>query len=201
VARVNKSKYAILGVLSMGPRTGYEIRQFIAASLANFWNESYGQIYPILNGLVAEGLASRETRSGDGARTRHVYTLTPAGEQELRAWLSTPADHEVGRVEVLLKLFFGWQVPMPHNLEQVAQLRARQEELLATYAGIASYLSEARSHESGYPYWLLTISYGQHVARALLDWCDEAHARLEVLTHDRETHEPVDPGKTKEEVQ
>jgi PadR family transcriptional regulator, regulatory protein AphA len=181
VARVNKSRYAVMGVLSMGPKTGYEIRQIIAAILANFWNESYGQIYPILNGLVAEGLASRETPAGDGGRTRHVYTLTTAGEEELRAWLSTPAEHEVGRVEVLLKLFFGWQVPMAGNLTQVAEFRARQEALLATYAGIAEHLRTNMAQHPGYPYWLLTISYGQHSARALLAWCDEAQTRLQAL--------------------
>jgi PadR family transcriptional regulator AphA len=180
VTRVNKSRYAVLGVLSMGPKTGYEIRQMIAASLANFWHESYGQIYPILNALVDEGLAVRETRQR-GGRTRHVYSLTTAGEQELRSWLRAPVAYDVGRVELLLKLFFGWQVSLVDNLEQLATFRVRQQELLATYAGIEDDLRVRFASHPGLPYWLLTVSYGQHVARALLDWCDLAEARLDDL--------------------
>ena len=48
----NKSKYAIMGMLSMGPMSGYDIKKRFEKSLSYFWNESYGQIYPILRKLA-----------------------------------------------------------------------------------------------------------------------------------------------------
>jgi len=37
---------AILGLLSDGPMTGYEIKQFFRNVIRHFWNVSDGQLYP-----------------------------------------------------------------------------------------------------------------------------------------------------------
>ncbi len=55
---------ALLGLLSLEPMSGYDIRQMISRSIGYFWSESYGQIYPGLKRLAAEGLVVKE----DGAR-------------------------------------------------------------------------------------------------------------------------------------
>ena len=49
--RANTSRHAILGVLGFCPMSGYDVKKLIERSIAHFWNESYGQIYPILNRL------------------------------------------------------------------------------------------------------------------------------------------------------
>src|SRR5260370_28739340 len=89
--RANTSRYAILGGLSLGPRSGYDVKKLIEASIAHFWSESYGQIYPILNRLAAEGLAARRREKQRGKPDRHVYSLTPRGREELQPWLRPPA--------------------------------------------------------------------------------------------------------------
>ncbi len=48
MARENKTKYALLGLLNVCPGSGYDIKKLMEQSTSNFWNESYGQIYPIL---------------------------------------------------------------------------------------------------------------------------------------------------------
>src|SRR5215216_5837443 len=101
--RENKSKYALLGVLSLGPMSGYDIKKTIELSLSNFWSESYGQIYPILKSLVEEGQATITVERQMGKPNRHVYTLTGAGREELEGWLRKPVEYEVGRSEILLK--------------------------------------------------------------------------------------------------
>ena len=183
--RENKSKYAILGILSLGPMTGYEIRKTIEHSLANFWNESYGQIYPILRSLVAEGLATTEMEVQIGKPNRHIHTITESGRAELKRWLAKPVESEVGRVEILLKLFFGWQMSSQENLHKLEEFRDLQQHVLAKYAGIADWLRRDYSDHPGLPYWLMTLSYGQHVSRALLGWCDES---LEKLKSFEESH-------------
>ena len=35
---------ALLGLLSIAPMSGYDIRQLIPWSIGQFWSESYGQI-------------------------------------------------------------------------------------------------------------------------------------------------------------
>jgi len=187
-------------MLSLRPMSGYDIKKTIASSLSNFWNESYGQIYPILRSLVAEGLVTpseatsvagqppdplpgpasiavaRQTR-----QARRVYALTEAGQADLRRWLAKPVAYEVGRSEILLKLFFGSQTSAQQNMRQVAQFRAEQVRLLHEYAAIEEWLEATYADKPGLPYWLMTVSYGQRVSRALTDWSDDTLSRLQAL--------------------
>jgi len=61
----NKSKYAIMGMLSMGPVSGYDIKKRFEESLSYFWNESYGQIYPILKKITQTGACDQIDRETD----------------------------------------------------------------------------------------------------------------------------------------
>lgn len=96
----------ILGMVRMGTRTGYEIKQLVDVSARFFWTTSYGQIYPELKRLEEAGLISGE-HEPTGGRSRTVYSMTPAGEAALDEWL-TSRDELVWelRDEGLLKLFF-----------------------------------------------------------------------------------------------
>jgi DNA-binding PadR family transcriptional regulator len=174
MAKENRSKYALLGLLSWGPMSGYGIKKAVEQSISNFWNESYGQIYPILKRLAAEGLATTSVEKQPGKPDRYVYTLTEKGRKALQCWLRKPAEHEVGRTEFLLKLFFGRQVTMTHNIHHVRQLQALQHRLLRRYDAIEQQLRAEYGNNPDLPYWLLTISYGRHLCQARLHWCDEA---------------------------
>jgi len=57
--KYNRTAYTILGMLSIEPNlsaSGYEIRKAIESTVGYFWGESFGQIYPTLKRLAAEGL-------------------------------------------------------------------------------------------------------------------------------------------------
>jgi len=62
---VNKTRFAVLGLLSIRPMSGYDLKQVIESSTRNFWSESYGQIYPVLRELTAGGLAIRIAEPDD----------------------------------------------------------------------------------------------------------------------------------------
>ena len=49
--RESRSRYAVLGALTIAPMSGYDLRAFFDQSVRFFWNESYGQIYPELRRL------------------------------------------------------------------------------------------------------------------------------------------------------
>jgi len=90
MARENTSRYAVLGMLTRGPRTGYDIRREIYGSVRHFWSESYGQVYPVLHQLVQDGLATVVVEPGVGRPERRVYRLAETGWAELRRWLVQP---------------------------------------------------------------------------------------------------------------
>ena len=55
---INKTRYAILGVLLDGPTSGYEIKSLMGRSTVYFWRESDSTIYPMLKVLAKEGKVS-----------------------------------------------------------------------------------------------------------------------------------------------
>src|SRR2546423_14488649 len=79
----------VLGLLALGPRSGYDIKTVVDRSTRFFWAASYGQIYPELRHLEREGLIEGES-APRGARERRVYRLTVAGRDALTAWLLGP---------------------------------------------------------------------------------------------------------------
>jgi PadR family transcriptional regulator AphA len=182
MARSNKSRYAVLGFLSWRPGSGYDLRRAISESVGNFWNESYGQIYPVLRELEHEGLARRTVEQTAGKPDRHVYTITDAGRNELRRWLEQPCDPHIYRVEVLIKLYFGEQVSVESSLAHVARYRAEHEALLARYQAIREHLLRDFSDDPRLSFWLLTVDCGLRVGRAYTEWCDRAEHELQALS-------------------
>ena len=176
--RTNTSRHAILGVLSFCPMSGYDVKKLIGRSIAHFWNESYGQIYPILNRLATEGLAARRRETQRGKPDRHVYSLTAKGHAELERWLAVPARPEPFRSELLLKLFLGSAGPVADSVAQVEHCRTRQRELLDTYVRIERQLRKELVGHPQLAFSLITLHYGQRRCRATLAWCEETLATL-----------------------
>lgn len=180
----NRTRYAALGALTVEPMSGYDLKRFFEQGVSFFWAESYGQIYPILKQLKAEGLVAdaedqgggAKARAGEGAHPRRaVYAITPAGREALATWLAEPAEPQAGRrLEILLKLFFARQGGPGAAARLVADFRAHHAALLATYAATEARLRADHPDHPDLPFWLLTLSYGQHVSRALVAWCDGA---------------------------
>lgn len=106
MSKENKSKYALLGVLSLGSMSGYDLKKTIEESVGYFWKENYAQIYPMLKVLEHEGLAVGSTEKHEGKPDRRVYTITEHGKEVLKDWLVEPfGGMQVERNELLLKLF------------------------------------------------------------------------------------------------
>lgn len=168
---MNKTRYALLGMLNDAPRTGYMLKQDIETTVGHFWGESYGQIYPILKQLVAEGLAT--VSISDGKPLRKVYAITDAGRSELRRWLVEPiASAQPSRNELLLKLFFGAEVSKEALKGHLVRQREAADAALATFAGIKDAL-QAYEQDPNLPYWLATLRYGERVQEAVRGWADE----------------------------
>jgi DNA-binding PadR family transcriptional regulator len=172
---------AVLGLLSMAPMSGYDMRAMISQSIGHFWSESFGQIYPALKRLTAEGYVERKTERQKGRPDRNVYSLTVKGSERLQEWLMIPAVREVPRNELLLKLFFGSHAPLSASRENVQAFVARQEAAQKVYAGIARDLKRLRAVDPQLPFWLMTVSYGQHYSGALVKWGRETLKQLDAI--------------------
>ena len=172
-------------MLSIRAMSGYDIKKLIETSISNFWSESYGQIYPMLKQLVAEKLLTRTVKKQDGKPDRHVYALTAAGRRELQDWLVEAPLRSVARNELLLKLFFGEEVPAEASLLHLDGFRALHTELVARYQAIESRIKTEHGDNPNAPFWLITVRYGRAESEALLRWCDESAATLKSLSRKR----------------
>lgn len=183
MSKENKSKYALLGILSIGSMSGYDLKKFTEGTTDNFWHENYAQIYPMLKQLVREGLTNCHAEKQEGRPERYVYTLTEKGWQALREWLAEPAERQVERNELLLKLFFGSEIPVSVSIEHIQKFRQLQSELFRKYEAIEAHIKSEHAHNPKLPYWLITSSYGRHIAQALIAWSDETLAMLASLNN------------------
>src|SRR5207244_4313752 len=98
--------YVVLGMLRLGARSGYEIKQAVELSIRFFWTISQAQIYPSLELLERAGLVHGRSEP-QGRRPRRVFEITQAGEAALEDWLRSeePMPFELRDIG-LLKLFF-----------------------------------------------------------------------------------------------
>ena len=149
----NSTANALLGLLSIKPMSGYDLRHFIPESIGHFWSESYGQIYPTLRKMAEEGLVVKRTETQQGKPDRHIYSLSGAGHERLQHWLELPFADEVPRNELLLKMFFGAHASAAVNREHILTYLEKQERDLKTFTNTAAFLrnqhSETRNSPSG----------------------------------------------------
>lgn len=93
---------AILGLVSEGPKTGFELLKDFDAARSVFWPAPQNEVYRVLRQLAGEGLIEEASVGPRGART---YAVTSAGRAELAAWLRAPCDYTL-RYEPMLKAVF-----------------------------------------------------------------------------------------------
>ena len=167
---ISPTGYVVLGMLRLGKRTGYEIKQLVDNSTRFFWAASYGQIYPELKKLEEAGLVRGEADPA-GGRQRRAYELTPEGERALDEWLrdSSAVGVEL-RDAALLKLFFADALP---PAERVAIARAARERHEATVAALQAVEHEKGQTENRMPTEVLRFGLDFHT------WCAERFARME----------------------
>jgi PadR family transcriptional regulator AphA len=174
--------YAMLGMLTICPMSGYEMKQRMAQSIAHFWSESYGQIYPALKQLEKEGLATcKQQKSNTGRPDRQVYAITAKGREVLAAWLREAPKPQPPRSELLLKLFFWSMLPPEEAMKHVEALRDASLREVEEYGAIEAQLQKNHADHPALPYWLITLNFGKHRSQGMHDWAQETLQELKRL--------------------
>jgi DNA-binding PadR family transcriptional regulator len=201
MSKKKKTHYALLGLLSWKPMSGYDIKKLVDIGLSHFWNENYGQIYPTLDLLVKNGLAEKSEDKLSGKRKRNIYRITAKGNETFRAWLMMPSDPPSVRNELQLKFFLSGKLPVTTSRRIIREYRAQQTAVLDEYRASEVALREAiesgeypsevqeilaedikplspkqRSKQCGI--FMLTLRHGILALEARLAWCGEVEAYL-----------------------
>jgi len=174
MGKPTKTKYAILGALSLHPMSGYDIKKWTKEVTGSFWAESPGQIYPTLSHLLQESLITCDHTQGTGKRQRKVYALTTKGLDELKAWLCKPANESVIRDEFLLKIFFGNNMPKRKYIEHLTKQKERMQEKLICFKNIKKNIQTEHKKNKNTIYQLITLKKAFKHIQTEINWCNEA---------------------------
>lgn len=169
--------YVILGMLSVYPSTGYDMKSELEYGGAGYFSAlTFGSIYPRLKALEDDGyIVTVEAEAG--GRRRRAYDLTAKGWLALADWLGEPAAFPIPmRDELLLKMVF-WTGARPDDRETlIAHLRRRREQSTALLDRLG-HLRENFGYVS--EIGMLTLNYMTSRLRAELEWIDASIAQLE----------------------
>ena len=150
------TSYLVLGLLAReGPSTPYELKSLVAATIGHFWTFPHALLYKEPARLVGLGLLSEERELV--GRRRRLFTITAAGREALRAWLTQPARRPTELRDVaLLQLFFS-------DLESTAAtLEIAEEQLALHQRQLAAYEADERLEDR--------LDVGRGISRSLQHW-------------------------------
>lgn len=168
--------YVVLGMLRLGARSGYDVKQMVELSIRFFWTISQAQIYPSLERLERDGLIAGRAEP-QGRRPRRVFTLSSAGEAALGEWL---AQEESLPFELrdtgMLKLFFADALDPTDARTLLRAVRKRSEERLSALRAVQPAAKLVQDQGALYP--LLTLSMGVAYHQAMVEVCEDFEHRL-----------------------
>ena len=167
--------HALLGLISLKPASGYDLRKIFATTPMGIFSDSPGAIYPALARIEAGGLVLGRVDEGAGRRRRKLYRLTTRGAAELRRWLSAAVTREdvAGRTEELM-LRFAFMEPVLGKDGVRAFLEALDAEIEAYLPQLRAHLAAHRA-QMATSAWL-ALEFGIRSYEGQLDWCRAARA-------------------------
>lgn len=168
-----KTRYVLCGLLAEGPQTGYQLKKLIDERFKAFWNESYGQIYPELKGMLKDKWIEIENQQSD-ARRNTTYRITNLGLEELKRWMEIKPEKESVRLEILLKTYFS-SLTSQQTIEQyLVEFKKEHDEDLKQLIKLKQSLIKKKSIQKDL---INVIDFGIKVNEAYLHWCDENLAK------------------------
>ncbi len=147
-------EYIIMGFLREREMSGYQLKQCMAKSTSNFFDASFGSIYPALKRLESRGAVILRDVV-EGGKLKKMYSISHAGTAEFMDWLEKPIEMAKCRPDPLIKLFFYGFLPKEKATANLKLYIAGVEEVLS---GLRQYEPEVKKIADMYQY--STIAYG-----------------------------------------
>ncbi len=171
-------KFPILGFLTEGEATGYDLKNRFQEGVGFFYRVSDGSIYPALKKLASDGLVTLRNEA-QGRRTRKVYAITAKGRTHFGRMLREPAQPLFVFDESQVKIYFSDQEPEV-ALEHLERARRDDEERAAVLAQVVAEMRRAGAS----PVRRITVELGRAItdakARVLARLCSQLKREIQV---------------------
>jgi DNA-binding PadR family transcriptional regulator len=176
-SRLSNAAGAVLGLVALGARSGYEIKRAADRSLRFFWALGPPQIYNELQRLEQQRLI-KGADAARGERRRRTYAITPAGRRALERWLT---DDQTGTLEIrdplVLRLFFADALTPAAAASLLEGIRERSLEATRVFEREILPLAE-RTAEHGFTFPREVARYGAELHGFLIDWSERFTAAI-----------------------
>jgi DNA-binding PadR family transcriptional regulator len=168
-------RFALLALLSDGPKYGLQLRQEFEERTGEVWPLNVGQVYTTLQRLERDGLVEADEAADEGPQ--RTFRITARGRAELRRWLDDPAEIAAPpRDELLIKVLVATQVPGIDVHEVIQVHRRRLIEAMQQYTAVKA---AARPDDVALA---LVVDAELFRLEAAVRWLDAADGRLRHAT-------------------
>lgn len=157
---------AVLGLLKDRPMHGYELKKELTAQLGQFWQVSYGSLYPTIRRLEKAGAVERVFPKEEVKRRKNIYRITSEGEELFHEALKdqeAPSDDARFGMKMAFFRYLGPE-------ERVEALERRRAYLTEKLAEMRTKLRKYRERIDAYTYRLM--EHGIDTTSAEMKWID-----------------------------
>nr|WP_314460958.1 PadR family transcriptional regulator [uncultured Clostridium sp.] len=178
--------HSILGFLSYGSMTGYDLAKAFGSSVRFFWYAQTSQIYLELNKLEKKECVTCEIIIQTEKPSKKLYSITPKGKQEFLRWLSQENDEfsKGNKNAFLMKVFFSGCRPPKECIDMLTDFirdcSHYQNEMKQIPDSIGQYGSLVETEQK--LYWELSADFGYSYIEMCIDWARRSIKKLEELT-------------------
>src|SRR4051794_18556849 len=152
-AHISVTEAALLGLLTRGEMSGYDLQRTAERSGGFFWAPAKSRVYAVLPQLVERGFATSREVVQEHRPNKQLYRITPEGRAALQAWLEVPPGVEPERNPLLLKIFFG-------DLLEPEVLVSHVRALHADATALKRRLEALEPDDAAGPFGDLTVRFG-----------------------------------------
>jgi DNA-binding PadR family transcriptional regulator len=172
-------RLAILGLVSMEPQSGYDLKKVFETTPMGHFSSSPGAIYPALKGLERLGWIRGQQDKAGSLRPRVVYSITDEGDAVLRAELAKPVTHDdlIWQFDlVMLRFAFIERLGNAEALRFLAEFQRESEAYVGHLEELRNQLSDELS-----PCGRLALEHGIQSYRGGAGWAAQAIDQLTEL--------------------
>ncbi|WLR47274.1 PadR family transcriptional regulator [Halobacillus litoralis] len=173
-------RYALLGLLTRKPQTGYELYQTFKQQLIYVWSSTHSQIYKELNRMEEEGWIAFQWIYQEGSPNKKQYTITHEGEKKLVEWIVHEKNQPLKmKDQFLIKASSFSIISKDEAIHLLQEVKQREWEVyVQTEKWKAETFPNTPSHEKTGEF--ITAEFGIRYAKMYVDWCEWA---IEVISH------------------
>ncbi|MFV0474481.1 MAG: PadR family transcriptional regulator [Pikeienuella sp.] len=179
--------YAILGLLTFEPMSGYTLKtRYFDRSITHFWPADQAQIYRTLRALEAEGLVESRLVESDARPNSRVCSITEAGRGALRRWLGEDQALGVQKDGFLVQLYFGRLLSRAQILAVLGARRAAHLRLRRYFDDLEMPGAETAEMARQIFFGGLTLDFARRREKMMVEWLDACIEAVSALPEEEE---------------